>query len=289
MFGVTRVRARPVIERGRDPSRAGRVGLLQAHAARCAGAATGGRRSPLRRPRRGSRPRCRARSGCRSPSPRTRPTAPRRARAPSPSAARTTRRHHDADDQRVERVQARHRRVRVRREGDEGRRVVDRRVRRERVGEAGVGEHPRRRRRQEHVADEPDQVPEDQRVAEAREAVVRLEVDPEQRDPDDRELREPVRDRGRLDQEAGALDERAAASARTSSARLRWKSMIHCAVRERVRDAAAVGEPARALVGEVEADPERELEPEVRPAARETTWCVLPSRRSRSRRFYPPM
>ena len=42
---------------------------------------------------------------------------------------RDDRRHHDADDERVGGVQARHRRVRVRRSRDRGARVVDGRVR----------------------------------------------------------------------------------------------------------------------------------------------------------------
>ena len=75
------------------------------------------------------------------------------------------------------------------------------------------------------VADEPDQVRDDQRVPEAEEALVRAEVDPEQRDADDRELREPVRVRGRLDEEAD--DARRLLERQLDiEPRLRWKSMI---------------------------------------------------------------
>ena len=119
--------------------------------------------------------------------------------------------------------------------------VVDRRVRRERVGEAGFGEHPRRRRRQQHVAEEADQVPEDQRVPEGVEALVVLEIDPGERETDDRELREPVRDRGRLDQEAGALDD---SLQRQLDHRVEAALELDdpLAVRERGRDALAVGQ-----------------------------------------------
>ena len=55
---------------------------------------------------------------------------------------------------------------------------------------------------------------------------MRAEVDPDERDSDDGELREPVRDRGRLDQEAGALDGCCSVSS-IIAPRRRWKSMIH--------------------------------------------------------------
>ena len=97
---------------------------------------------------------------------------------------------------------------------------------------------------------------------------MRVEVDPGQRDPDDGELGEPVRERGRLDQERRALDDvlqrqldhRAEAALEVDDPG---------AVRERGRVALAVGDAAGELVGEVERDPEAELEREVRPPARE--------------------
>ena len=98
--------------------------------------------------------------------------------------------------------------------------------------------------------------------------VVRLEVDPDQRDPDHGELRQPVRERGRLDQERGALD-RVLQRQLQHRAEAALELDDPLAVRERRRDAAVVRETARQLVGDVEADPERELEPEVGPAARE--------------------
>ena len=64
---------------------------------------------------------------------------------------------------------------------------------RERVGEAEGREHPRRRRRDDHVADQADHVREQDPVAEAHERLVPAQVDPEQREPDDRELGVPVR------------------------------------------------------------------------------------------------
>jgi len=58
----------------------------------------------------------------------------------------------------------------------------------ERVHEPGLREHPRRRRRESDVADEADQVRDDQRVPKPEEALVRAEVDVQQRDSDDGEL-----------------------------------------------------------------------------------------------------
>src|ERR1051326_9341903 len=59
-------------------------------------------------------------------------------------------------------------------------------------------EHARRRRRHEDVAEQPDQVREQDRVAKARERVVTPQVDPEDGEADHGELRVPVRpgDRG---------------------------------------------------------------------------------------------
>ena len=100
-------------------------------------------------------------------------------------------RERDPDDERVGGVQARHRRIRV------GGELHDTVV--VRADEAERREHPRRRGRHEDVADEPEHVREQDPVAEAVEVVVAPHVDPEQGEPDDRELRVPVRpaDRGR--------------------------------------------------------------------------------------------
>ena len=51
------------------------------------------------------------------------------------------------------------------------------------------------------VADEPDHVREQDRVPEARELLVAAQVDPQQRQPDDRELGVPVRPGGCRQQE----------------------------------------------------------------------------------------
>ena len=143
-----------------------------------------------------------------------------------------------------------------------------RRVLGERVVEARLREHPRRRGRDGHVADEPDEVRDDQRVPEADEALVGTEVDVEQRDPDDGELREPVGVGRRLDQERGALDE---VLQRQLDHRVEVALALDdpLAVREGAADA-LVCRAARHLVDDVEADPDRELEEQVRPAARES-------------------
>ncbi len=85
----------------------------------------------------------------------------------------------DADDQRVAGVQARHGRVRVGGELDDPVGVV--------VREPDA-EQPGRRHRQEHVSEEPEQVREQDRVAELDEVLVPADVNPEQGEADDREL-----------------------------------------------------------------------------------------------------
>ena len=93
---------------------------------------------------------------------------------------------HETDDQRVRRVQARHRRVRIGGELDQPAAVIELAEVRERVVEAEVREHPRRRRRQQDIADEADHVREQDRVAEAREGLVPAQVDPEEREAERR-------------------------------------------------------------------------------------------------------
>ena len=114
-----------------------------------------------------------------------------------PPAARD-RAEHDADDQRVRGVQARHRGVGVGGEADEAVTV--------RVDEAEP-EQPRRRRRHHDVADEADHVREQDRVPEAREGVVAAEVDPEHGQADDGELRVPVRPRDGRPEQVPLVDE----------------------------------------------------------------------------------
>ena len=132
--------------------------------------------------------------------------------------------------------------------------VVDRRVLRERVDEAPLGEHPRRRGRHEHVADEPDQVRDDQPVPEAGEALVVLEVHPQERDTDDRELREPVRVRGERDEDRGRVDD-------TLDGRLEERTQVvlgaedGLAVLEGVRDAAVHGQPVDVLTASLPGPP----------------------------------
>jgi hypothetical protein len=99
---------------------------------------------------------------------------------------------------------------------------------------------------------------------------MRLEVDPDQRDPDDCELREPVGERRCLDQQPGALDGPLQRQLEHRAERA-LEVDDPLPVRERRSHAVAVGDAARQLVRDVEADPERELEHEVRPATRKAT------------------
>ena len=175
--------------------------------------------------------------------------------------------HDDADDERVHRVERRHRRVRVGRVRDQPARVVDAGVLRQRVDESPGREHPRRRRRDEDVTDEADHVRHDQPVAEAREPLVVPEVDPEQRGADDDELGEPVRVGRRLDQELGRVDEALDRRLEQRSRPLLDPDHVQ-PVPERRRDV-PVGQAAGDLVDDVEAEPEGDLEREMPPAARQ--------------------
>ena len=142
-FGVTRVRARPTDRAGSERARTGRValldrgGLAHVHDDRSSGSGGAGRAATGRRGRRrpGSRPTCRRsssrsarrtcprcsrpRSGCRSPSRRTRPRPARAIQNTFAHQCLHEAREHDPDDQRVAGMQARHRRVRVRGELDD--------------------------------------------------------------------------------------------------------------------------------------------------------------------------
>src|SRR4029450_7584945 len=98
------------------------------------------------------------------------------------------------------------------------------------------------------------------------EALVVAEVDPEQRQPDDHELREPVRIRRREDQETRALNE-------VLHPRLDQRPELvlglsdERAAPERLGDA-AVRSASGHLIGGVETEPDRELKGEMRPTAR---------------------
>ena len=167
----------------------------------------------------------------------------------------------DADDQRVGGVQARHRGVRVGGQVDEAVAV--------RVDEADA-EQPRRRGRHEDVAEQPDHVREQDRVAERDELLVAPQVDPEHREAEDRELRQPVRPRdGGLEQVPlvdEVLERQLVQPVRDP--RLQMNDVV--AVRERLRGV-AVGEPACELIEDGEAEPDRQLATEVRPPTRQMT------------------
>jgi len=108
------------------------------------------------------------------------------------------------------------------------------------------------------IADEAHEVRDDEPVAEAGEALVVLEVDPEQREADDGELREPVRVGGQRDHQRRAVDE-ALDRRLEERAELLLRAKDPLTVREGDGDV-AVRCPARHLVRHVEAHPDRELE-----------------------------
>ncbi len=129
---------------------------------------------------------------------------------------------------------------------------------RKRVDEAPFGEHPRRRGRHEDVADEPHEVRGDEPVPESGKPLVVAEIDPEKRDADYGELREPVREGGERYEDRRGVDDPldGGLEERTQFALL---SQHPFAVLEGARDA-PVRRAARHLVDDVEAHPDDELE-----------------------------
>ena len=152
----------------------------------------------------------------------------------------------DADDQRVRRVQARHRGVRVRGELDQAAAVVERRrrwraCRRSRgrgTSAAGrwAGGRTRRARSRLRAGSS----------CGGGGSLVPAEVDPEQCDPDDGELRVPVRARGEA---VSSWEQLTSAGGRSRRAR-RWRSMSITFGRSRSARRIPVGEAADDLVGE---------------------------------------
>ena len=141
---------------------------------------------------------------------------------------------------------------------------------RERVHESDGGEHPRRCRGEQHVAGEADHVREEDRVPQPDEVLVPAQVDPQERQADDRELGVPVGPRGGRNQEVRRVGD-ALRRLLEEMAREPLLDVDHAeAVQHRLRGV-AVGEAADALVGEVEADPDHDLEAEIDPAARQKT------------------
>jgi len=94
-------------------------------------------------------------------------------------------------------------------------------------------------------------------------AVVALEVDPEERDPEDGELGVPVRPRRERGQHLRAVDESLQGQleerVRVALDADHLQAVLECAWR------VPVGDPAGDLVRSQETEPDRELAPEVRP------------------------
>ena len=182
--------------------------------------------------------------------------------------------HHDPDDERVHRVQAGHRCVLIGGKRDQPAVVADRPGLDERVAESPLREHARGCRRHQDVAEEAHEIRADEPVAEVGEPLVVPEVDPEQRDPDDGELREPVRVGGGDDEKLRLLDE-VLDTGLDERLELVLGLDHERAVPERLGDA-TVRSTARRLVDGVEAEPQRDLQGEVRPAAREPACLRVP-------------
>ena len=161
-----------------------------------------------------------------------------------------------ADDQRVGGVQARHRRVRVGGELDEAVLVGSstKPSPSSRGGAVGISD----------VAEQADHVREQQRVAEAREVVVPAQVEPEQREREDGELGGPVRPVRERREPVAAARRTAGASARRAGREVRLEVDDLEAVRERLLGM-PVGDAARELVGEQEAEPDRDLANQIDP------------------------
>ena len=144
-----------------------------------------------------------AHHGERHPRPATRARASAREARPADGG------HHDPDDERVHRVQAGHHCVLIGGKRDQPAVVADRPGLDERVTESPLREHARGCRGHQDIAEEAHEIRSDEPVAEVGEPLVVPEVNPEQRDPDDGELREPVR--------IGGWRRREASTARRSS------------------------------------------------------------------------
>ena len=164
-------------------------------------------------------------------------------------------------------MEARHRRIGIRGERDEPAAVVEAAEAVERVEEPDAREHPRRRGRQQHVADQPEDVGQQDRVAEAREGLVPAQVDPEQGEPDDRELGVPVRPGDEVGEDARRRGELLEGQLEDVVGRPLLERDDAPAVRESALRM-AVCEPARELVCEHEAEPDRGLEGEIGVATR---------------------
>src|SRR5581483_7644688 len=105
-------------------------------------------------------------------------------------------------------------------------------------------------------------------VAEAEEHLVPPEVDPEQREPEHRELRVPVRPGDEARKPRALLDELLQRQLVEPMREVRLDVEDAQAVRERLLGV-PVGDPAGKLVDGEEAEPDRDLTPEIRPATRQ--------------------
>ena len=171
----------------------------------------------------------------------------------------------EADDERVGRMETRHRRIGIRRDLDQSASVVQRGRLRERVDEAVLGEHAGRRCRERDVADEADHVRGEEPVPHARERLVSEEIDPEQRDPDDRELREPVRPVERVEENAAGMDRDPLQVGLDQRVERPLDVDDGLPVAESLRRA-SIGDAASDLVDPEEPEPDAELEEKVTPA-----------------------
>ena len=161
-------------------------------------------------------------------------------------------------------MQARHRRVGIAQRLQERARMIDP------VDESHVREHPGRCGRHQSEAEEPDEVGEQDRVAEAAEAFVPAEVDPEQRQADHGELRVPVCPRRSGYEQRGGVGH---------ALHGQLKEVMRHPLLERdhtqpVPESLARGcvrEVPDREVREVEPEPDDELDPEVPPTARQHT------------------
>ena len=163
----------------------------------------------------------------------------------------------DAQHERVGGMQARHRGVGIRECPDEAG-MERHRAGRECVRVAGAGQKPRRCGRKCDIADETDDVDGEDRVAQERVGPVVPHVDPGHGDGEERELGEPVRPVGELDEGTADAQGEPLEIEVVEPAQVVLDRDDSLRVRQR-EGRAAVGEPAGQLVGKRKAGPEREL------------------------------
>ena len=167
-------------------------------------------------------------------------------------------------------MEARHCRVGVGEGTDAFARRGEAREERLDIEEAEVGEHPRRCSRDEHEADQADDVGEHQPVTETRERLGLPEIDPEQGESEDDELRKPIGRSCEVDEQARGEEKLLQALLEERVHVILEGDYVACVFpRHRSDGSTVIGDTPRQPVHEDEPQPERDLKDEIAEAARQ--------------------